>query len=431
MKTDTFFPPQALVLLTVIVSAFSLSAAAQLLFSSSCRADHVPGQLLVAFAPDLDNGSRMDILHRNGASPVARIFSGRWHLVAVAPRAVFGAASLLRRHPGVLHAEPNYRVRLSGTPDDPLYPRQWHFDMINLSRAWDVSTGKQVTVAVVDTGVNPEGEDGFGGRLRDGYNALLKRRGGWQDNHSHGTHVAGTIAQETDNGIGVAGIAYDAEIIPVKALNALGIGSIATIAEGIKWAVDNGADIINLSLGGSRRSWFLQEASTYAYERGVTVIAASGNESTSQLCTSVSYPAACEHVLAVGSVNYGAFRSYYSNCGPGLDLVAPGGDTATDFDNDGYPDGVWQETFIPELVLDSWFFSWEYDWGYFAFEGTSMACPHVAGVAALVKSAHPEWGPDEIAAALVSTAIDLGPAGRDDDYGYGLLDAYAAVTYMP
>jgi subtilisin family serine protease len=237
------------------------------------------------------------------------------------------------------------------------------------------------------------------------------------DDNGHGTHVSGTIAQTTLNGFGVAGVAFGTTIMPVKVLNSAGTGSHEWIANGIHYAVDNGADVINLSLGGPGSDTLL-EAVQYAYENGVVVVAASGNENGA-----ISYPAAYDaYVIAVGATRYDETRSYYSNYGSSLDLVAPGGDTRDGVDQnmDGYRDGVLQNTFGNTTV----------DWAYWFWQGTSMATPHVSGVAALLLARNPVLTPDEVRSVLQSTAEDLGIAGWDSTYGWGLVDAEAALRSL-
>jgi serine protease len=310
-------------------------------------------------------------------------------------------------------------------PDDAAYPRQWHFTLINLEKAWDVSTGDGVTVAVLDSGISPYGHDGFGDRLLDGYNALLNIPARWEDYNYHGTHVAGTIAQETNNRRGTAGVAFSARLLPVKVLGRIGYGTRAAVAAGIVWAADHNAAVINMSFGETDPSEAIREALEYASAQGVTLVAAAGNDSDAETLAPVRYPAAFDRVIAVGAVDYNGNRAFYSNAGPELDLVAPGGDKQVDADGDGYEDGILQETF--ERLLG---FSWgALGWDYQYLQGTSMAAPHVAGVAALIKAVHPEWGPDEIEQALTATAVDLGKPGTDSQYGYGLVDADAAVRY--
>jgi serine protease len=327
------------------------------------------------------------------------------------------ARSYLKRSE-VEYAEPNYYRSFNSIPNDEFYHLQWNFPLINLPDAWDLSTGSGITVAVVDSGVNPFGFDSFGrfseNRILPGHNAIWRLPGGI-DFNGHGTHVAGTIGQETNNTTGVAGIAYHAKILPVKVMSFLGFGLDSWIIRGIRWAADNGADIINLSIGGGGYSKALEDAVDYAYEKGVTLVAASGNDGTDE----VDYPAAFENCIAVGAIRYDKEKTDYSNYGEDLDLVAPGGDLSVDQNGDDRKDGIYQETFRFLGI----------GWDYWSFTGTSMASPHVAGVAALIKSLHPEYGPDEIRQVLQDTAEDLGNPGWDERYGYGLVDAYAAVSY--
>jgi subtilisin family serine protease len=235
------------------------------------------------------------------------------------------------------------------------------------------------------------------------------------DDEGHGTHVTGTIAQSTDNGIGVAGAAFDTTIMPVKVLGAAGYGTYQQIADGIYYAVNNGADVISMSLGGGSPAQTLEDAVAYAYNHGVTVIAACGNSNT----PTCDYPAAYDsYVIAVGATQYDGARAPYSSYGPSLDVAAPGGNTGLDQNGDGYADGVLQQTFGDTPV----------DWGYRFYQGTSMATPHVSAIAALLISTGVS-GPDAVGEALESTAKDLGTPGWDQQYGWGLVDAYAALNY--
>jgi len=229
--------------------------------------------------------------------------------------------------------------------------------------------------------------------------------------------VAGTIGQSTNNGMGVAGIAYGCSIMPVKVLDKDGLGDHFTIAKGIRFAVENGARIINLSLGSSQPSKTLREAVKMAYDRGVTVVVAAGNSYLDG--NPVSYPAAeTAYCIGVGAVRYDSKRAPYSNTGAYVSVVAPGGDMRVDQNGDGYVDGILQQTFRSDPG----------EFAYWFFEGTSMAAPHVSGVAALLAS-QGITDPDKIREALEGTAQDLGPVGRDDEYGWGLIDASAALDY--
>ncbi|MDI6591946.1 MAG: S8 family serine peptidase, partial [Patescibacteria group bacterium] len=190
------------------------------------------------------------------------------------------------------------------------------------------------------------------------------------------------------------------------------------VAKGIRFAADNGAKVINLSLGGTSDSATLKNAVAYAYRKGVTVVAACGNDNGAKCL----YPAAYDdYVIAVGATQYDETKAPYSNYGPSLDIVAPGGNNDLDQNGDGYADGVLQQTFRSSFAVC--------DFAYYFFQGTSMATPHVSGVAALLIANGNATTPDEVRAALQETAEDLGTAGRDDTFGYGLVDAYAALKW--
>ena len=318
---------------------------------------------------------------------------------------------LLEQDHRIQFAEPNYLVKGQAVSNDPYTGYQWNLDQINAWEAWDIADGTGAVVAVLDTGVRGGGPDGLN-QLLDGYDFYYNDNDP-TDRDGHGTFVAGTIAQATNNGAGVAGVAPGAAILPVKVLGDNGYGSVSAIANGITWSTDQGADVINMSLGSAYASETERRACDYAYDRGVVLVAASGNEFSSR----VGYPAAFDTVIAVGATRYDGSRASYSNTGSGLELMAPGGDLSKDQDGDGYADGVLQETY-------------EYNgWTYTFYEGTSMAAPHVAAAAALLKSAGVD-DPDEIRDALAATAWDRGSSGYDTSYGYGVVDAAAALEYV-
>ena len=267
-----------------------------------------------------------------------------------------------------------------------------------------------------------------GNGLDDDGNGRVDDVNGWDfvnqdahpnDDNGHGTHVSGTIAQTTLNGLGVAGVAFGTTIMPVKVLDAGGAGTYQWISDGIYYAVNNGADIISMSLGGSASDITLQNAVSYAYTNGVVVVAAAGNGGKDGVGDPVcDYPAAYDaYVIAVGALQYDESKAPYSNYGPSLDVVAPGGNTAVDQNGDGYADGVLQNTFGNTTV----------DWAYWFYQGTSMATPHVSGVAALLLTRNPSLTPDDVRSVLQSTAEDLGAAGWDSSFGWGLVDAEAAL----
>lgn len=300
--------------------------------------------------------------------------------------------------------EPDYIYSLLETPNDQYYSKQWNFRSINIEPAWDETHGSGVTVAVIDTGISlvPDLEKT---RLVKGYDFVGDREQATDDN-GHGTHVAGTIAQSTNNRIGVAGIAYEANLMPLKVLSAQGGGTVADIAEAIRFAADNGAAVVNLSLGGGGESQLMQEAIDYAHDKGVVIVAAAGNANQN----AATYPARYRHVIGVSALDATGEKAPYSNFGAGVDIAAPGGST-----DGGETGGILQNTIDPQTGA-----------GVFAaFQGTSMAAPHVAGVAALIRAMGVEE-PDRITEILEQSALRV-----EDDalnhYGAGKLDAAAAV----
>ncbi len=321
---------------------------------------------------------------------------------------VRAAVERLENDHRVNFAEPNYIARAAAV-NDPYLGYQWNLSQLGVDQAWDHGTGAGITVAVLDTGVKRSGPDGIGDIL-SGYD-FYSGDGDPTDRQGHGTFVAGTIAQKTDNGTGVAGVAPDASILPVKVMSDQGYGDMNAIVNGITWSTNQGAHVINMSLGSYYSSQSLQQACQYAHDNGVVIVAASGNEYAS----SVSYPAAYDTVIAVGASRYDGSRAAYSNTGSGLDLLAPGGDLSKDQNGDGYADGILQETIENG------------SWTYTFWEGTSMAAPHVAAAAALVM-AQGVNDPDQVAEILTSTATDVGSYGYDTQSGYGRLDLSAAVA---
>ena len=290
-------------------------------------------------------------------------------------------------------------------PNDPLYGQQWNFRSINLEGAWSETQGEGITVAVIDSGVSrvPDLEQT---QLVEGYDFVNDKIDAFDDN-GHGTHVAGTIAQSTNNNYGVTGIAYKAKIMPLKVLSAGGGGTVSDIAEAIKFAADHNADIINLSLGGSGESNLMQEAIDYAYSKGVVLIAAAGNAGQN----SAGYPGRYPKVLGVAALDAAGNKTPYSNYGAGVDIAAPGGL----IEGENEVGGILQNTIDPETG----------DAIFAALQGTSMAAPHVAGVAALIKASG-VTEPDQIINILKVSSRKV----SDDPlnyFGAGHLDAANAV----
>lgn len=334
------------------------------------------------------------------------------------------------KHADVEYAEPNYIAHALMVPNDSLYKYQWNFGSsdkngINMEKAWNITASdNSVIVAVVDTGIAYEtygkfcqAPDMAQTRFTAGYN-FVSNTAHANDDQGHGTHVAGTIAQSTNNSLGTSGIAFNTTLMPVKVLNSSGSGSYSTIANGIRYAIDHGAKVINLSLGGSKSNTTLKNAIKYAYDKGVTVVAACGNDNASGCL----YPAAySDYVISVGATQYDGTKAPYSNYGSNLNIVAPGGNTKVDLNNDGQKDGILQQTITDSSNVCSF--------NYYLYQGTSMATPHIAGIAALLLAKGNATTPDQIKTAIDSTAKDLGAAGKDKTYGYGLADAYAALQW--
>ena len=395
----------------------------------STRAKRVPGEIIVKFREGVAKDHADRINARHGTSVLyTSPFVGTKRIKVPRGKTAEQMVETYSRELNVEYAELNYYAYALLVPNDPLYSYQWHFNNpstgINIESVWDITTGDpNVIVAVLDTGVAYETYKNFeqasdlaGTTFVPGYD-FVNNNTHANDDDGHGTHVTGTIAQSTDNAEGTAGIAFGCSIMPVKVLSRRGVGDYVDIADGIYFATDNGADIINMSLGGAGDSVTLSNAVAYAYNQGVTIICAAGNEY--EQGNPPSYPAAYDdYCMAVGATTLGGVRAYYSNTGSYLDLVAPGGDIYEDLNGDGYGDGVLQQTFGLNPK----------DWGYWFYQGTSMAAPHVSGVAALLISTG-VTGPDAVREALQSTASDLGAAGWDEQYGWGLVDAYAALQY--
>lgn len=331
----------------------------------------------------------------------------------------------------VEYAEPNFVAVATDsprfapqtfTPNDPFFAFQWNLQVIQAPQAWDRSNGQGVIVAILDTGVAYETFDQFqqapdlvGAQFVNGFD-FVNNDAHANDDQGHGTHVAGTLAQATNNGQGVAGVAFGARVMPVKVLDSRGQGSYENIIQGIEFAVTSGAKVINLSLAGNSQSQALDEAIQQARSRGVTVVAAAGNTNGP-----VGYPAASGNTLAVGAVNFSLNRARYSNFGPQIDIVAPGGDNRVDENADGFGDGIVQQTFKAGEINQ---------FKYLFFEGTSMATPHVSGVIALLLAKKPDLTPDQIKALLIQTVKDLGPQGFDNQFGHGLIQANNALIQL-
>jgi serine protease len=418
------------------------------------RLPHVPGEVLVKFRDGVESDGRVRALAAARAGVEAGharwIGDTLWLRATSEPDAVQLAATLARQ-PEVQWAQPNYMFWTKATPNDASYNRQWNFDLIEMPRAWDINPGSNDTIriAVLDSGVTttttsfgPE----FSSARVDAGRDFIFWTGPVLDMVGHGTHVASTALQETNNNLALAGIAYRARLMPLKVCvgyweiqiiqSAQGIPgyvdpseeggcSTSAIVQAIRYAADNAAQVINVSLGGPGASPAILDALQYAVGRGSFIAMSVGNEFEDGNPT--EYPAAygpqVEGAMAVGAVGRNSRRAFYSNTGSHLEIVAPGGDF-----RDGGLSGVIYQTSLLEDDFDAFtIIRPRFDrYTEVPNQGTSMATPHVSGVAALLRSQGIST-PAAIEAAIKQFARDLGAAGRDNDFGHGLVDARASL----
>jgi len=442
------------------------------------RLDYVPGEVLVRFREGVSAAGQQRAMMSLRSKPAPS--SLRWvgDVAILSDSSELDAtilAAQLNDQPEVASAEPNYLYRTSVTPNDPGFAqRQWNMTALDMPRVWDINPGANdsMIVAVVDSGLTAvsrsylfqtwNGQSTQNVIVPFGLNpdftaeriVSAKDFVFWEgpvlDMEGHGTHVASTIGEDTDNAMAEAGIAYRVKIMPVKVcvgywevqflLSSTGfrgtvpedVGGCPTseIAEGIRYAADNGAKVINLSLGGPEPSMALREALKYAVGKGAFVSIAMGNEYEEG--NPVDYPAAyaaeLDGVMSVGALGPSLTRAYYSNTGPHLEISAPGGS-----DREGGASGlIWQSTILRADSMPGSVMSPRFDrYAEAGFEGTSMATPHVAGIAALMIS-QGVTNPAAVETVIKKTARFLGapnPAtpGRNQAYGYGLIQPRVAL----
>lgn len=367
----------------------------------------IAGEIVVDFKDDTTDeqiaavASKLHISLRDNSPGVKD--DGKIDLTDVDPETVDALMARLAEDPHVEGVERATTATAFWTPNDPKYGEQWHMTRAGGEQAWEYACGQGVTVAVVDTGIACYDQDGFtkgtdltGTSCVAGYNFVGKNEIA-ADDQGHGTHVAGTIAQTTNNGVGVAGLAHCAKLMPVKVLSSRGWGTMADVAEGIRWAADHGAQVINLSLGSSQKSAVVEKAVNHAIHKGVVVVAAAGNSGRS-----VGYPAGYPGVIAVSATDKNDNIAWFSSRGPEVAIGAPGV-------------GVTQQT-----ICENGKNKCEI-WG--VFNGTSMASPHVAGAAALLVG-QGVTDPDSVKAQLQATAT---PKEDKNLFGAGILEAGKAT----
>jgi len=359
----------------------------------------VPGQILIKPKPGVAEGDFEFALLRHGGRQHHAIHRSNIRVVNVTEANADAILAALKNDPSIEFAERDYVAEAAFVPNDPYVTAgsEWHLERIQMPLAWNVTFGaSNVVVAVLDSGINTAHPD-LASQTLPGYDFV------WGDNDpaddfGHGTAVAGVIAAAGNNSIGVAGVAFGSKILPVKVLDASGFGAYSTLAQGIRYAVDQGARVINISIAGSSPSSTLQDAINYAWSNNIVVVAAAGNYGNN----TPQYPAACEHVVAVSATQASDSITSFSSYGSHIALAAPG-------DN----------IFTTSRELNNPYSSWR---------GTSLASPIVAGVAALMAAAQPSLSNGQIVSLLEQTADDLGTPGFDSFFGFGRVNAGRAVS---
>jgi thermitase len=368
----------------------------------------LPDVVLVKVSPSASADSLASCLHSANSSRQRDIAAIHVLRLKTPPGEADQALARLKACPGILYAERDYPVYADLIPGDPSYPSQWGFTNIRAPQAWDLATGSAaVTIAILDTGIDLDHPD-LAAKIVPGYDFVNNDANPQDDTlgglvQGHGTHVAGIAAAITDNSVGVAGVSWGARLMPVKVLNASGNGTFSDVATGIIWAADHGAQVINMSFGGTTSIFpqTLQDAVNYAFGKGAVLVAAAGNDAKSESIFPF-YPAILDNVIDVTATDQANVKASFANYGPHVDLAAPG-------------------VGIYSTMLDN---------TYASETGTSMATPFVSGLAALLSGLLGSPSPPQVIQALESTALDLGPAGRDNDYGFGLIQADAAIQFL-
>ena len=409
MKNFKFF---ATILLLSLVSLVCASEEPDVRF--------VPGEVLVRFKPSLSSQSVESAISEHGAVKISEISQIEAHLLRVDD--VEKAVERLQADPRVKYAHPNYILHTMASPNDTHFSKQWGLRNdgqtggssgadIDAEGAWGRTTGDaSVVVAVVDTGVDLDHPDLIN-KLVSGYD-FVNNDAVPDDDAGHGTHVAGIAAAETNNGIGVAGVSWNASIMPVKVLNYAGSGTFSAISNGIIYAADAGADIINMSLGGLAASLdgTLRDAVVYAHNTGVALIAAAGNDATPVSyyswyygCMVYCVPAAYPECITVAATDHNDVLASFSNYGSEVDIAAPG------------------------VSILSTYPGSKYAW----LSGTSMSAPFVSGLVAIILADKSWLSNEDVRYKLCYSAEDVNVAtypGEDDVMGYGRINAANSVV---
>lgn len=390
--------PVLLVIAILLIFSFPTIVFATPPDNASPASDFPSQQILVKFKPGTSLPEAAQI-HRQLGGQVKETIPGIGIQVVTVPNGqAVAKAKAYSSNAKVAYAEPDFAAEAVGSPDDPYFGLQWGLTKIEASQAWDMTAGSpSINIAILDTGVDPDHPD-LANKVISSVD--FTHSASLDDVYGHGTHVAGIAAAMTNNAVGVAGLGYSSTIMNVKVLSDAGAGAYSWIASGIVWATDNGAEVINMSLGGSFASSVLEDAINYAWSKGVVVVAAAGNNGD----TAPMYPAYYTNCIAVAATDANDARASWSNYGDWVDVAAPGMSIYSTLKNDGY--------------------------GYKS--GTSMASPHVAGLAALVFTTVSDANGDgklndEVRNLIEATCDDIGLSG----IGYGRINAAQAVGSDP
>jgi serine protease len=414
--------------------------------ASPSRPEWREGEVIVAFHEEIDIGSVEQRLRAGGAVAARPARLGSVYLVSLEPGvSVPDAVAQYRHMEGVDYVEPNGILRKSQgstfTPNDEFFEFQWNMELLDAERTWAIQQGdSSVGVAVLDTGVAYEdyvdpvtgqvfakAPDWGNVTFLPGFDAVHNDSHP-NDDEWHGTHVASTIAEGTNNAIDLTGLAFGCAIMPVKVLDQFGEGTFFEVAAGIDYAAsyteggERPVKVINMSLGSEGFSETVKRAIDRASANGVVLVAAAGNTGE----PGIDFPARLENVIAVGAVDARGQRASYSSSGSELDLMAPGGDCDRDDNSDAFGDCVYQQMPDPDFVVEGIYT----EFCLCGLDGTSMAAPHVSAAAALLIS-QGITDPDAVKAALEQTAEKSGGApsgGRNDSVGHGLIQPEAALS---
>jgi serine protease len=453
----------------------SARSSADMVTRGAGNVPYLRGSLIVKFRPGTTPGAQQTMLASVDGAATPDLPYADFDIVALDPNTDPEAiARRLQAQPDVEYAQARYRVRPMFVPNDPLYPQQWNYRTLDMERAWDINPGatSTVTVAVLDSGLAYRSlvlrfetfATPIDGRVYPSLGTIdvpfapAPDLGGsdrfvsprdfiWDDNtpvdtDGHGTHVAGTLGQLTNNSVGVAGMAFNVRLMPVKVIdgfwdNYFGspfFGTDDVVARGIRYAVDNGAKVLNMSIGRTGPpAPVVQEAVAYAVSRGAFVAVAGGNEfdDGNPVERLAEFAPQIEGMVAVGAIGRDRVRAFYSNTGPYIELAAPGGDAS----RGGAAAAILQQTYDLSFVETfangpSGLRPPRFDvFAYVPFQGTSMATPHVSGLAAMLMQ-QGVTSPAAIEALMTRYATDLGPTGRDNEYGHGLINPRASLRGM-